>query len=232
MLNYTDEIKLGIESAQLRYRPSANHTVFETASASITIFYPDGHATAIVQSEMQWNATSHELFYIMDTTGSNWSAAKNYRAEMIIASGTDSFYREFYFDICKTPWKANTTVNDLIKLAPMAGYNHGGDLQSCETAIVEAEEQLRVLLRASGFAPADIADHSTLDACHRYLALSIFYLQSSGNGDSVMWSKHEKWQELHEQTFKHLVTRLKLDLNQDGAIDGETQNLTSRRFEP
>lgn len=232
MINYTDEIKAGIESATLRYRPVEQGQLLESITATISIYTPGGAITSVVSQSMQWNSANNTLYYDLDTSESEFNGGKDFRAKITIINDDEIYSREFYFDIVRNPWLAATTTSDLNKLAPLAGYNFGGDFAGYEVALAEAEEQIRIILRTNGFSPGEITERATLDSCHRYLSLSLLYLQNAGNGDKILLAKHEKWQGIYHETMEQLLSKLKLDLNQDGAVDSTTENVYSRRFEP
>ncbi len=230
MIHYTDEIRAGSPAETVGYRPSSGYRLLEEDPQATLSIYPPGGAGAIVSGQpMVWDPDEHGLKTTLDTSDARlWPKGNNYMAEVRFTTDEMSRVRVFYFDVLADPWRPNLTTADIMKLSGTAALGDDAESPDYSEPIAEAEERLRIRLRARGLSPGQIRNKAALDRCHRMLGLSYLYLHASTGEESAFWNKHRTFQKLYERSFSELLSAVELDVDQDNRPDRPSQKAQAR----
>ncbi len=238
MLYYTDEIRSGSPSEQLFFRPVVNNRELQSdpeapLQGQFDIWNPRGNSLVASAQSANWNADLQRFEIELDTSDTDqWPIGSNYRAEISFTVDQSQYRRVFYFDVLADPWRSQLTSADLLALSPALSYEDDQLSPDFQELIAEAEEHIRLHLRARGVSPGLVRNKAGLDRCHRLLTLSLIYLRSASGQDSGHWHKQQQWREQYEQGFQELMARSEMDHNQNDVIDDGVENKLVVRLQP
>ncbi len=212
MLHYSDECRLGVEAERFDYRPGlAGNELDGTPTALLNVFPPAGSNPVLFEAAMNWNAAALRFELDLDTRDDRiWKAAANYRFDISFTNAGHTHHRLVYVDLVADPWRPASTLADLAALAPSLAFDRAEREGVVLSVMGEAEEQIRLALRARGLAPGWVADKAALDRLHRLLTLSLWYLRASGDGDGDRMEKYHIWRRRYARSLSRFLAALRL----------------------
>jgi|GEM_PF-3032189 len=234
MLRYSDELQHASANEIFFFKPAIEGSAPAETPVNMLICIRAENGEVLLQSDKAvWNADSSriELRLNLSDSGQNINCG-TYSAGISFDCDEEHCIFDCAFDIVPRPWRPNITMADLLALIPSAGY--ADDNQNAMAALVnEAEEQLRLRIRAAGMTPALIANRAALDQCLRALILSLACQRSSRNaGKDGLWNKHLSWQASYESKWRELVASMRYDGDADGAASAVGRDMAAVRLRP
>jgi len=233
MLRYSDELRYGSPDEVFFFKPAVDGAEPAQAPQNMLVkIAATSGATVLESAECTWNADAGRIELPLDLSGPSPALlCASYRAEVGFDIAGRRLVFDCAFDVVPRPWQPNVGTVELLALAPALACADDG--YTLAAIVGEAEEQLRLRIRAAGLIPGLVANRAALDQCLRSLILSLACQRASRNaGKDGLWNKHLSWQAAYESKWRELSASLHYDGDRDGSPNAIGRDVAAVRLKP